>query len=165
MTGSAMPIAIEHRAERLVVEGLRRYMSGYSTGDIRCWEMAWQLYASELGPDRARKPVSELSCYARALNAHGTRHLCLFPYDCIKLCQDECLVTALVAACQSNDESVVETIGAALVTPEGLDETLFSAREFGSALSACGLRMQSIDPASLTLDDCPLKKFGALRRH
>ncbi|MEJ8474869.1 hypothetical protein [Roseibium algae] len=166
MTGMAWPIDIEKRAERLVVEGVRRYMGGYSTGDIRCWEMAWELYASELGTEQARQPVSELSCYARALNKHATRHFCLFPYDCTKLCQDECLVTALVSAAQSEDSETVEVISSALVSPGGHKDTIFAATEFAAALKSCDLILNSVDLSSLTLEECPLRKLGQQhRRH
>ncbi|WP_417687397.1 hypothetical protein [Roseibium sp.] len=165
MTAMAMPIDIERRAEWLVVEGMRRYLSGYSTGDIRCWEMAWDLYSAELGSDRARKPISELSCYARALNKHAARHFCLFPYDCTKLCQDECLVTALVAVAQVGDTNTLEAIANVLVSQAGLNETVFAATEFALALQDCGLRLGTVDPDTLILDDCPLKRFGSQNRH
>ncbi|WP_417667766.1 hypothetical protein [Roseibium sp.] len=165
MTGTAMPIDIGKRAERLVVEGLRRYMTGYSTGDILCWEMAWELYARELGRDKARRPISELSCYARALHTHAARHFCLFPYECAKLCQDECLVTALIAAAQSGDADAVEAIGNTLVNPEGVGDTVFAAHEYAAALKDCDLWLANIDLASLSLDDCPLKRLGAQNRH
>ena len=41
-------------AEHLVVEGLRRWIAGYQTGSIACWELAWNLYAAKLGVARAR---------------------------------------------------------------------------------------------------------------
>lgn len=165
MTGLALPIDIQERAERLVVEGMRRYMTGYSTGDIRCWEMAWDLYSTELGRDRARRPVSELSCYARALNTHAARHFCLFPYDCTKLCQDECLVTALVSAAQADDRATMENIRSVLVTERGQEDITFAVTEYAAALADCGLHLKAVDPASLTLDDCPLKQFGKQVRH
>ncbi|MBD8891703.1 hypothetical protein [Roseibium litorale] len=153
------------RAERLVVEGVRRWMAGYATNDASCWEMAWDLYAAELGKDRARRPVSELSCYARALKTHGTRSLCLFPYDCPKLCQDECLVMAFVAAAQQQNTEAQNTIAKALFHPQGREDALFAASEFGSALGECGLILAVVDPGSLPLEMCPLKKLGLPIRH
>lgn len=165
MTGPLQTINISHQAERLVVEGLRRWMAGYATGDVSCWEMAWELYERELGPDRARKPLSDLSCYARALNTHGKRQLCLFPYDCLKCCQDECLVASLVSAAQAGDVGVLGSIGGTLVSPEGLAETLFAACEYGAALGDCGLSLEPVDLAMLSLDECPLKRLGAFKYH
>ncbi|WP_153771566.1 hypothetical protein [Labrenzia sp. CE80] len=165
MTRSASPIDIQERAEWLVVEGVRRYMTGFSTGDISCWEMAWDLYVGELGKSRARRPVSELSCYTRALNTYGARHFCLFPYECKKLCQDECLLAALVAAAQVDDPDAVARISAALVAEEGLEETIFAATEFAASLKDCGLLLKTVDLSSMTLDECPLKKLNSRFHH
>ena len=153
------------KAERLVVEGVRRYLTGYTTGDIRCWEMAWELYVKELGARPARKPISELSCYARGLNAYAARRFCTFPYDCAKVCQDECLIAALIAAVQHNDLAAVEAIGKTIVTPAGQDEVFYSAKHFAAAIEECGLRLKAIDLSMLSLEDCPLKKFAAATRH
>jgi hypothetical protein len=165
MIGTQISIEISRQPERLVVEGVRRMMAGYDTADSGCWELAWQFYKKELGGQRARRPNAELAHYARALHDHGTRRLCLFPYDCRKLCQDECLVASLIAAAQADDGQALEAIGAALVCPEGLGETLYSACEFGDALKACGLVLQAIDFSRLSLKECPLKQFSARVRH
>ncbi|MEP0235662.1 hypothetical protein [Roseibium sp.] len=165
MTGSALPIDIQERAEWLVVEGVRRYMTGFSTGDISCWEMAWDLYADELGKNRARRPVSELSCYTRALNTHAARHFCLFPYECKKLCQDECLLAALVAAAQADDREAVSRISAVLVAQEGREETIFAATEFAASLKDCGLLLKTVDLSGMTLDECPLKQLNSRFHH
>lgn len=160
MPGSYNPDCQAGRAERLVVEGVRRWMAGYATNDTSCWELAWDLYASELGKERARRPVSELSCYARVLKTHGTRTLCLFPYDSPKLCQDECLVTAFVAAAQQNDTGTRNAIAEALFHTQGRNDAVFAASEFGSALSECGLMLAAVDPGSLSLELCPLRQLG-----
>ncbi len=165
MSGHQIAIDMTHQPERLVVEGVRRMMAGYDTADAGCWELAWQFYKAELGGERARKPSSELVHYARALNAHGIRRLCLFPYNCRKLCQDECLVASLIAAAQSDDDAALTAIGSALVSETGLGETLYSAREFGSALKESGLVLETITLSDLPLDDCPLKQFASRIRH
>lgn len=165
MIGSQLSYELSRQPERLVVEGVRRMMAGYETADSGCWELAWRFYKMELGGQRARRPNAELAHYARALHDYGTRRLCLFPYDCRKLCQDECLVASLIAAAQADDAPALEAIGAALVSPEGLGETLFSACEFASALKDCGLVLQTVDFSQLSLEECPLKQFSARALH
>lgn len=165
MTGSQLSFELSRQPERLVVEGMRRMMAGYETADSGCWELAWRFYKTELGGHRARRPNAELAHYARALHDHGTRRLCLFPYDCRKLCQDECLIASLVAAAQAEDAPALEAIGAALVSAEGLGETLFSACEFAGALKECGLVLQAVDFSRLSLEECPFKQFSARARH
>jgi hypothetical protein len=165
MPGTPTSIDMSRKAERLVVEGVRRLMAGYATGDVGCWEMAWKLYAGELGAEQARKPSSELAHYARALKTHGKRSLCLFPYDCPRLCQDECLIASLVAAAQESDRAVLEVVGSALVLEEGVSETLFAAGEFADALKDCGLVLKPVDLSRLPLEECPLKRLSPARVH
>ncbi|MBL6430835.1 MAG: hypothetical protein HPM95_05065 [Alphaproteobacteria bacterium] len=50
---------------------MRRWIAGYQTGSIACWELAWNLYAAKLGVARARPVITGLGCYARALNGYA----------------------------------------------------------------------------------------------
>lgn len=165
MTGFSSGLNLASQADRLVVEGIRRWMAGYSTGDIGCWELAWSLYERELGSARARRPITELSCYARAVHTHGARRFCLFPYDCPKTCQDECLLVALVSAAQSGKGEQASALCSAIVQGEGCEETLFAATEFADALSACDLKLSDIDLLNLVPEGCPLIQAGAKPCH
>ncbi len=121
-------------AERLVVEGLRRWLAGYQTGSIECWELAWNLYAGRLGVTRARHAVSGLSDFARALNGWAKCGLSLLPYDCPHRCAHECLAVALVAAWQRGDREAATNIAEELVISGGLPFTLEAAANFADTL-------------------------------
>lgn len=154
-----------NKADRIVVEGVRRSLAAYGTGDHKCWDMALKLYEAELGPAHARRTVSDLSYYARALTTHGHRRLCVFPYGCPKLCQDECLAAALIAAAQSGQTDISAKIVTALVTKDGQDETLFTAQSFAAALAECGLTLSEINLTDLQLEGCPLRALAQQARH
>ncbi|EFO32436.1 conserved hypothetical protein [Roseibium sp. TrichSKD4] len=158
-------LTISNKADRLVVEGVRRSLAAYATGDHKCWDMALKLYETELGPAQARRTVSDLSFYARALNAHGTRKLCIFPYGCPKLCQDECLAAALVAAAQLGQEDLEGRIASALVTEAGQEETCFAAQSFAQALTECDLNLSEIEISNLQLVGCPLQRGSGESQH
>lgn len=132
------PGYLDRLPERLVVEGFRRWMAGYDTGDIQCWEMAWNLYAKALGPKQARSAMAELSCWVRAIRASSSRSMCLFPYGCGKLCRDECMAVSMLAGVQHRDDSALEIAAAQLIGCEHIDETVDAARSFGELLDSIG---------------------------
>jgi len=133
--------------ETLVVEGLRRWLAGYQTGSIECWEMAWTFYAGRLGVSRARHAVTGLSCFARALNGWAKCGLSLMPYDCPHRCAHECLAVALVASWQRGDREAAANIAEELVISGGLPFTLEAAANFADTLRRLDLVLP--DPACL----------------
>ena len=60
-------------AEWLVGVGFRCWLAGYDTGDIACWETGWNAYARVLGAERAKRAVTELACWVRAVQASASR--------------------------------------------------------------------------------------------
>lgn len=135
---------LDRLPERLVVEGFRRWMAGYDTGDIQCWEMAWNLYAKALGPKEARLAITELSCWVRAIRGGTTRRMCVFPYGCKKLCRDECMAVSMLAGVQHGDECALKAAAFQLVGEAGIDETIEAARTFGSMLGSIGQHLLAV---------------------
>src|SRR4030042_6139507 len=62
-------------AEWLVGVGFRCWLAGYDTGDIACWETGWNAYARVLGTERAKRAVTELACWVRAVRASASRKI------------------------------------------------------------------------------------------
>ena len=62
-------------AEWLVGVGFRCWLAGYDTGDIACWETGWNAYARVLGAERAKRAVTELACWVRAVRASASRKI------------------------------------------------------------------------------------------
>lgn len=89
--------------ERLVVEGYRHWLAGYEMGTIEPWELAWSLYARELGSIAGRRALGDLSCFVRTLRGCAGCPLRNFPFGAKGLCREECLAVGLVAACQHGD--------------------------------------------------------------
>ncbi|WP_321501125.1 hypothetical protein [Breoghania sp.] len=129
---------LERLPEKLVVEGYRRWMSGYETGDIQCWEMAWNLYAGSLGACQARALVAELSCWIRTIRAVSTRTMNHFPYGCGKLCRDECMALSMVAGVQHKDRAAMEAAATHLIGCHRIHDALEASCSFGMALDAIG---------------------------
>lgn len=124
--------------ERLVVLGLRGWLSGYENGDIACWETVWNDYARVLGPERAKTVVAELAAWVRTLRREGTRDLDCYPRPCRLMCRDECMALGLVAGCQSEAWPAACAAAQALAGPDGAEAVLASCRSFAAALAEAG---------------------------
>ncbi len=146
---------LDRLPERLVIEGFRRWMAGYDTGDIQCWELAWNFYARELGPKEARLAISELSCWVRAIRTGANRSVCLFPYGCKRLCRDECMAVSMLAGVQHGDESALKAAASELVGEGGVSEAIEAARTFGCALGRIGQHLLAVPRP--VIDDIALR--------
>ncbi|SDU48557.1 hypothetical protein [Stappia sp. ES.058] len=147
---------VNGEAERLVVEGLRRWIAGYQTGSIACWELAWNLYAEKLGVERARPVMTGIGCYARALNGFAKCGFCLLPYDCKRRCPHEALAVGVVAAWQCGDREAASGIVEELVVGAGLPATLEAAAHLADNLRRVDLTLSSglLRPSVSSLPSC-----------
>lgn len=129
---------LDRLPERLVVEGLRRWMQGCERGSVTCWEMAANLFTEEFGPIEGHRMLGELVQWVDALRAGMDRPASLSPYECPRLCRDECVALAMIAASQHGDMESLNTAVDALVQPDARADTIRAARAFGNALAETG---------------------------
>jgi hypothetical protein len=59
--------AILSAPERLVGVGFRCWLAGFQTGDIGCWEVAWEEMSRAVGARAAKPLMNELACWVRAV--------------------------------------------------------------------------------------------------
>jgi hypothetical protein len=148
---------LERKPERLVVTGFRAWMAGYETGDVDCWEVAWNLFATELGVQDGRRAIAELSHWVRTVHRVSCRRICCFPSGCRYVCRDECMAMSLIAACQHEDQLTARAAAFHLVgAAEFVDQTVDAAREFSVALTQAGQQLSELSSdmvASLGMGD------------
>jgi len=145
---SAAFIPIQRRPERLVALGFRHWVSGYQSGDVHCWEQAWQIYAEALGPRDARLAVSELSSWVMAVSASARREIGVFPCGRRGFCRDECLAVGMVAACQHDACPALRACAFALIESSLIDEVVHQTESFAAILHSLD---QTLSPASMLL--------------
>jgi len=136
--------------ERLTGLGFRCWLAGYQTGQIACWEQAWNLYARELGPHAARGAIRQLSCWVRAVSGHAQRDIQTQPAACEHFCHDECLAVSMIAAAQ-HDCPAIKACAYALRGAQPFDEVIMSASRFASVLRENRLVLQAgpfVEPLS-----------------
>jgi len=138
--------------ERLVAIGFRCWMAGYQTGDIACWEHAWNIYASELGPAPARAALTDLSCWVRKIHATSGRPIETYPAACRGFCRDECVAVAMVAASQHHVCPALRACTFALLGGTHIDEVVSETDALAATLATLD---QCLSPRTIALaTDC-----------
>ena len=132
--------------EMLVGVGFRCWVAGYDTGDIGCWETAWNIYATTLGPQEAKPAVAELACWVRSLCEAARRNLDYYPVGCRGYCRDECMAISLVAAAQHDRCPAMRACAFALLGNDDLDPIMSATASFGSFMRVSG---QLLSPDSV----------------
>jgi hypothetical protein len=121
-------------AERLVGLGFRSWLAGYQTGDIACWEQAWNAYASELGSTRAKVAITELSCWVRDINYSAQREIEVYPGPCATFCGDECVAVSMIAASQHDQCPAMRACAFSLLGHADVTAVVNGAKSFGDVL-------------------------------
>lgn len=122
--------------EKLVGMGFRCWLSGYQRGAIQSWETCWSLYRKELGPEAARKAVTDLASWVNMVRLHSIREIELMPAQCPSFCRDECLAVSLIAASQHDTCPGLQACAYALMGSSEIEPVLKTARDFARTLEA-----------------------------
>jgi hypothetical protein len=145
-SGRSAPL-FERLPERLVLEGFRRWIAGYSSGDLCHWEAAWNLYAASLGPRDARVLVERLARFVRSVRDWSICPIACFPGGCRHVCRHECFALAIVSASQSRDLDCLAAAMAHLLDPEGHEEAMLPALDFAEAMKRSNLMLMPVSRA------------------
>jgi hypothetical protein len=136
-------------AERLVGIGFRCWLAGYDTGDISCWENGWNEYSRALGAERAKRAVTELACWVRAVRASATRKIEYCPVGCPGFCADECMAISLIAASQHHRCPAMRACALALTGSDLVGPVIDAANAFADALQDADQRLSAEAVATL----------------
>ena len=147
--GAPVRVPLRNGAEWLVGTGFRCWLAGYDTGDVACWESGWNEYARALGPERARRAVTELACWVRAVRASASRKIEYSPVGCPGFCADECLAISLIAASQHQRCPAMRACALALTGSAAIDPVLNAANAFADALQDADQRLSPQGVAAL----------------
>ena len=129
--------------ERLVLVGFRCWQAGYETGDVNCWELAWNEYARELGVTKAKCAIRELRCWVRAVHKNACRNISYYPPHCRGCSQDEACAISLIAACQYDECGLAKARAFDLVANDYIDTVIETAQHYASAMTCVGRKLSS----------------------
>jgi hypothetical protein len=133
--------------ERLVLEGFRRWMAGYASGDLTHWEEAWNLYAASLGPRDARVVVDRLARFVRIVRDWSICPISCFPGGCRHICRQECFALAMVAASQTQDLDCLSAAMRHLLDPEGHEDAMLPVLAYAEAMRDSDLMLKPVPRA------------------
>ena len=136
-------------AEWLVGVGFRCWLAGYDSGDIACWETGWNAYSRALGAERAKRAVTELACWVRAVRAAASRKIEYCPVDCKGFCPDECMAISLIAASQHHRCPAMRACALALTGSDLVDPVIDTANAFADVLQDADQRLSPEAVAAL----------------
>lgn len=139
--------------ERLVGVGFRCWLQGFTTGDIGCWEEAFNTFSATLGTERAKALLLDLSPFVRAVSATTERNIQVQAPGCPGFCRDECLAISIIAACQHDCRDALAASAAALIGSDAIGDTLNGAQTFACGLKSANqwLAAESVCPAMCAL--------------
>ena len=133
--------------ERLVLEGFRRWMAGYATGDLTHWEEAWNLHAAALGSRGARIVVDRLARFTRIVRDFSLCPIACFPGGCRNICRQECFALTIVAASQNKDIESLALAMRYLMDPDGHEAAIVPALDYADAMQEHELRLMPVPSA------------------
>lgn len=136
-------------AEWLVGVGFRCWLSGYDTGDISCWENGWNEYNRALGASHAKRAVTELACWVRAVRSSASRKIEYYPVGRKGFCADECMAISLIAASQHHRCPAMQACALALTGSDLVDPVIDAANAFADALQDADMRLSQETVAAL----------------
>ena len=139
-------------AEWLVGVGFRCWLAGYDTGDIACWENGWNEYNRLLGTERAKRAVTELACWVRAVRASASRKIEYYPFGCAGFCADECMAISLIAASQHHRCPAMRACALALTGSDLVEPVIDAGNAFADALQDANQRLSQDAVAALIVD-------------
>ena len=152
-------------AEWLVGVGFRCWLAGYDTGDIACWENGWNEYNRLLGTERAKRAVTELACWVRAVRASASRRIEYSPFGCAGFCADECMAISLIAASQHHRCPAMRACALALTGSELVEPVIDAANAFADVLQDANQRLSQDAVAALMADRRKVDSDGLADRH
>jgi hypothetical protein len=136
-------------AEWLVGVGFRCWLAGYDTGDIACWENGWNEYARALGTEPAKRAVTELACWVRAVRVTASRKIEYYPFGCAGFCADECMAISLIAASQHHRCPAMRACALALTGSDLVEPVIDATNAFADVLQEADQRLSSEAVADL----------------
>lgn len=140
----------EEERERLSL--LRRWMTGWETGNPHSWQQAWRELSHKYGGPAARQILLATECFLRALAEQAMRPVTYHRPCCGALSRDERLLVDMVTL---RPGAALYRRAGDLLDPEGVAPVLEKAQRLAAALELAEFRPArsgtAVDTLSATL--------------
>ena len=133
------------RAEVILLTTFRCWLAGYETGDIACWELAWQGLARTVPLADAKRIIAELGQFVRVFRGTLATRFVYLPHCCGRVTADECLALELVASAQRGAVDSAQHCALKLSQNKSHTDLVEAASDLGKALRKADLRLTRPD--------------------
>jgi hypothetical protein len=103
-----------------------------------------------VGTERAKRAVTELACWVRAVRASASRKIEYYPFGCALFCPDECMAISLIAASQHHRCPAMRACALALTGSSQVEPVVDAANAFADALQEADQLLSPEAVAALT---------------
>ena len=128
-------------AEVFLLTAFRCWLAGYETGDIACWELAWQGVSRKRPLADAKRIIAELGQFTRVFRQTLTCRFVYLPYCCGRITDEECLALQLVACAQQGKFVGAAQLAHKLSNNDDHADIVRAASDLGDALKQAALTL------------------------
>lgn len=133
-----------------MLEGYRRWATGYASGNTDHWNEVWNFYAKELGAKDGRHALNALISFVKKTAICAKCPLRMFKVDSTHICRDEALILCLISSMQTGDEATTELCLANLACATRCQEVAMEAANFALVLRSFKQVLQPIPAQVIT---------------
>jgi hypothetical protein len=127
------------RAKTLLLVAFRCWLSGYETGDVACWELAWQGVSRTVQLADAKRIVAELAQFTRVFRETLACRFVYLPYCCSRVTTDERLAIQFIACAQIGELTRAVELARKLSAHDDPIDLVNAACDLGAALKQAEL--------------------------
>jgi hypothetical protein len=117
----------------------RCWLCGYETGDVACWELAWQGVSRTVQLADAKRIVAELAQFTRVFRKTLACRFVYLPYCCSRVTADECLAIQLIACAQLGELTSAVELARKLSANDDHIDLVNAACDLGAVLKQAEL--------------------------
>jgi len=128
-------------AEVFLLVAFRCWLAGYETGDVACWELAWQGVSQTVQLADAKRIVAELAQFTRVFRKTLACRFVYLPHCCARVTVDERLAVQLIACAQLGELTRAVELARKLSANDDHIDLVDAACDLGAVLKQAELSL------------------------
>ncbi len=121
------------KKEQLLLDVLRRWLTGWETRNPHYWQVAWELLCRQVSASAARRVLSGMESFVRSIAVDARRTVAFNRPCCGRVTNDERLLIDIMLRPRS---AALLSAVSGIVEADAIDETLRLGAEIAAAISS-----------------------------
>ena len=139
-------------ADVFFLVAFRCWLAGYETGDVACWELAWQGVSTTVPLADAKRIVAELAQFTRVFRKTLACRFVYLPYCCARVTDDEHLALQVVACAQRGELPQAVELAHKLSANDDHGDLVNAACDLGAVLKQAELALTNTGNVAVPCD-------------